>query len=216
MEKLSKTIQILIINLILLITLTSSLQAQELPQGEAGGGHGSPGKADTNPVVHTVENNQVKFSVTLNPGVSTVGHLTKITGQIMDKATGRPVTNVRVQIDALHIEDNKTMLHTEFLASDGSFSFENQFFDGAEHLLTVTAEPANSSSVGFVPLKNQFTEEVIGVQPPTDVKIKTMVFLLALVAAGMAAGAAGAKSRKSRRFKGQVYTPSGLSASNGS
>lgn len=163
------------------------------------------------PMVQTAENSQVKLKVTLDPGESEVGHLTKINGQIINQADNRPVTNVLVKITAHHIEDDKTMLYTEFIAADGEFSFENQFFDGAEHLLTFSAEPTASSSSNFTPISKQFPVEVAGVQPPLDVKVKTMVFLLGLMAIGMLVGVTGAKARKSRRAVKPVAPANDLS-----
>lgn len=159
------------------------------------------GTASSNPMVHSAENDQVKLTVNLNPGVSMVGHLTKITGQVIDKATGLPVTSTLVKIDAHHIEDDKTMLHTEFVSTDGSFSFDNQFFDGAEHRLTFTVEPTAASSIKFTSVSTEFPVEVMGVQPPTDVKVKTIIFLLLVVALGMVAGVFTAKSLKSRQSR---------------
>jgi len=184
----------LIAGLVLALTMiTSPLLAQN--------NHQQSGEVNQTPIVKSAENGRVKLTVKLNPGVSAVGHPTRITGQIADKATGRPVSNVLVKINAHHIEDNKTMLHTEFVAVDGSFSFDNHFFDGAEHNLTFTAEPTAASSIRFETVSTEFPVEVVGVHPPTDVKVKTMIFLLGIIALGMVLGVITAKSLKSRRSK---------------
>lgn len=159
--------------------------------------------ADVNPIVKSAENSQVKLTVNVNPGMSTVGHLTKFTGQIVDKATGQPVTNVLVKINVHHMEEGEDfdVLHTEFVATDGSFSFDNNFWDGAEHRLTFTVEPTAASSIKFTPVVAEFPVEVMGVQPPQNVQVKAMIFLLLLIALGMVAGVFTAKSLKSRLAK---------------
>ena len=157
--------------------------------------------ANVNPIVKTAENDQVKLTVNVNPGMSTVGHLTKFTGQIVDKATGQPVTNVLVKINTHHMEEDVDILHAEFVSTDGSFSFDNNFYDGAEHRLTFMIEPTATSSLKFIPVSTEFLVEVMGVSPPTDVGVKTMIFLLLLIALGMVAGVFTGKSLKSRQSK---------------
>lgn len=163
--------------------------------------HGHTEKEDSTPLAQSAENDVVKLNIELNPGVSVVGHPTKITGSVADKATGQPITNILVKINTHHIEDDKTMLHFEFVAADGSFSFDNHFFDGAEHRLTVTVESTDASSISFQPVSAEFPVEVTGIHPPTDVKIKTMIFLLGVLALGMVAGVFTAKFLKSRQSK---------------
>ncbi|GAB6174898.1 hypothetical protein JCM15765_43760 [Paradesulfitobacterium aromaticivorans] len=163
--------------------------------------------ADFNPIVKSAENGQVKLTVNVNPGMSTVGHLTKFTGQIVDKATGQPVTNVLVKINAHHMEEDKNVLHTEFVSTDGGFGFDNMFADGAEHLLTFMIEPTATSSIKFTPVGTEFPVEVMGVQPPTGVKVKTMIFLMVVIAFGMVAGVITPKSLKSRQSKRLITAP---------
>ncbi len=187
----------LMIGLVIALSMiTSPLQAMNMNNQQA----------DVNPIVKSVENDQVKLSVNVNPGMSTVGYLTKITGQIVDKATGQPVTNVLVKINAHHIEEDKNMLHSEFVSTDGSFSFDNMFYDGAEHLLTFNIEPTAASSIKFTPVGTEFPVEVMGISPPTDVGVKNLIFLLVVIALGMVAGVFTAKSLKSRQSKRLITT----------
>lgn len=185
---------VLLVGLVLALTMiTLPLLAQD--------NHHHSGEGNQTPIVQSAENDRVKLTVSLNPGVSIVGHPTEITGQIVDKATGRPVRNSLVKLNAHHIEDDKTMMHTEFVAAEGSFSFDNHFFDGAKHNLTISIESTDASAIKFEAVGITIPVEVVGVQPPTDVKVKTIIFLLIVMALGMVLGVVTAKSLKFRRSK---------------
>ncbi|ALS20548.1 hypothetical protein [Paenibacillus naphthalenovorans] len=92
---------------------------------------------------------------------------------------------VEVRFQAVKLEDGAHILSLQNRSNDGSYKFGMQFFDGTEHEITVQAiHPAN----GSVLAEKKTTVGVEAFHPPMSVKIKTMIFLLATIAIGMAAG----------------------------
>ena len=79
------------------------------------------------------------------------------------------------------------MTKFSFLAPDGTLSWEFQFFDGAGHRLSVTASPAGDA-VRFDPVLAESEIDVAGFDPPLGVKIRTVMYLLLVVLAGVVVG----------------------------
>ena len=75
---------------------------------------------------------------------------------------------------------------------DGTYKFGMQFFDGAEHEVTVEAvDAANGSIIA----EQKYIVEVEAFNPPAGVKFKTLGFLLAVIATG-ATPSRGARNAK--------------------
>src|SRR5687768_13436641 len=79
-----------------------------------------------------------RLTVTLTPEEGTVGEVVNITGRVTDMA-GNMVRNVRFQLTSHHLEDDVDIFKTSFIAPDGLFVWGNQFWDGTEHEMIVTA-----------------------------------------------------------------------------
>jgi hypothetical protein len=109
------------------------------------------------------------------------------------------VSDAIITVDLHHIEDDKTMYHASFLAPDGVFAWRNQFFDGAEHRVRVTAAPKDGTS--WKPVMSDQVIDVEAIDPPGPVVAKSLAFLVGMTAFGMALGA-GATRIGSARTEG--------------
>jgi len=122
-----------------------------------------------------------------------VGELAYVEGKF-DQIGSNPVA---VKFKAVRLEDGADILSMESSSVDGTYKFGMQFFDGAEHEVTVEAvDPANGSVIAE-------QKYIVGVQafnPPAGVKFKAFVFLLAVIAIGMTAGVGISKLGKRTRY----------------
>jgi hypothetical protein len=84
-----------------------------------------------------------------------------------------------------HVEDDKAVFETTTRAQTGASSQRFQFFDGAPHTVTISAQPVGQ---GQVPLQAVFEMEVEGLHPPMAIKIRTLFILIGVLVIGMAAG----------------------------
>jgi hypothetical protein len=130
-----------------------------------------------------VANDSSELIITFTPGKATVGELTTISGEVRDKQNGL-VPNVKVKITTHHVEDDKPMFSGEFLSLDGTFTWDNQFFDGAEHNVIVTASPTEES-IQFEPITSEYLIDVEGYHPPKTIVVKTLLFLILITAISM-------------------------------
>ncbi|MCA0757665.1 hypothetical protein KP806_21615 [Paenibacillus sp. N4] len=127
-----------------------------------------------------------------------VGELAYVEGKF-EQLGNAPVA---VTFKAVRLEDGANILSMQSSSEDGAYKFGMQFFDGAEHEVTVEAVDAAS---GTVIAEQKFFVDVQAFNPPAAVKFKTFAFLLAVIAAGMAAGVGVSKLGKRTRYaKGDV------------
>ena len=138
------------------------------------------------PMTFESSTGELTLMATLDPEVPAVGQLALLTGALTD-ASGNQVEDVQFEVTAFHLEDEKNMTKFSFLAPDGTFSWEFQFFDGAGHRLSVTASPAGDAG-RFDPVLAESEIDVVGFDPPLGVKIRTVMYLLLVVLAGVVVG----------------------------
>ena len=129
-----------------------------------------------------------RLALTLfSPEEGTVGEVVTIQGRVTDMA-GNAVRNVRYQIASHHLEDDVDIFKTSFIAPDGVFNWGNQFWDGTEHEIIITATPAPDASAQFPPLTLRREVAVTPLPPPVGVQLRALLWLLLPVALGMAVG----------------------------
>lgn len=110
-----------------------------------------------------------------------VGKLSYVEGKF-DQIGSNPVA---VKFKAVRLEDGADILSMESSSVDGTYKFGMQFFDGAEHEVTVEAvDPVNGSVIA----EQKYIVDVQAFNPPAGVKFKAFAFLLAVIAIGMIAG----------------------------
>jgi hypothetical protein len=101
-----------------------------------------------------------------------------------------------VKFNAVKLEDGAQILALQSRSMDGTYKFGAQFFDGAEHEVTVQViDPATGSILA----EEKTVVEVEAFNPPALVKFKTMAFLLAVIAIGMVAGVGITRFGKTKR-----------------
>jgi hypothetical protein len=146
------------------------------------------GPAHTAGTQHVVRGeNGWALQVKSTPAHGTVGQevqfdvaLTK-DGEVVAEAT-------ELALELHHIEDDKPIFKTNLLVPQGETSQRLQFFDGAPHRVTITAQPADRDRAAEAPLQAVFDMEVNAIHPPTAVKLRTMALLLSALTIGMVVG----------------------------
>ncbi|MBI3973069.1 MAG: hypothetical protein HY332_17460 [Chloroflexi bacterium] len=156
-------------------------------EGERYGGHGEEEHAPQAAPQREVTNGGYKLSITLTPDAGKVGEVVTIVGRVAD-ASGNMVRNVRFELTSHHLEDDVEVFKTTFVAPDGVFNWGNQFWDGTEHEIRITASPGPEASAQFAPLTLRRIVEVEAVPPSVGVQVRAMLWLLLPVALGLAAG----------------------------
>ncbi len=136
----------------------------------------------------------------LGDTIATVGKLADLSARLMDTRTNQPIQDVTFQLKAKDAEHGATVLAIAGKPNaSGIFTWQQQFFDGAPHQIQIEALSPTSSK----PVTLTQAIEVEGIAPPMSVRLKTLGYMTAIVAIGMAIGfGAGRMKRGSRRFKG--------------
>lgn len=94
------------------------------------------------------------------------------------------VENVRFKLGFHHLEDDKDVFSVSLFSKTGKMNWGQQFFDGAQHRITLQVEPLQKGD--FTPLRTQMNIGVIGIQPPTLVVFRSLLLLLTVTALAMA------------------------------
>ena len=129
----------------------------------------------------------LRLELNLTPEAASVGKLATLRASF--KRNGEPAGPVMFKLIFWHVEDEKEVFHTRFLAPDATVEWRHQFYDGAPHRVTLIAQLL---SEGAIPVQVQMNIDVHAIQPPTAITVRTMLFLLGVTALSMAIGFAGA------------------------
>lgn len=164
------------------------------PPASAHGGHEHHEVAAAPAPGGVTKGDSAQLALSFDPPSGTVGKLVTIRAVATDPDS-KPLANVRFTVRLHHLEDDKDMYTSTFVAPDGTFTWRNQFFDGAEHQIIVTAAPVESGA--FTPVTAAYTMDVEAICPPDNVVARMWTFHMAIVVAGMACGAFA--TRRSRR-----------------
>lgn len=121
-----------------------------------------------------------------------VGELFTLTGKLEVKEKGP----FEVSFHAVRLEDGADILSIKSLSPDGSYQFAMQFFDGAEHEVTLSLiQPSTNSVIA----EKKMVVEVEGFHPPMFIKLKSTMFLMILIAIGMVFGVGLTRVKKVNR-----------------
>lgn len=118
-----------------------------------------------------------------------VGELYTVEGKLDTNEQGP--FNVRFQ--AVRLEDGANILSMNNRSIDGSYRFSAQFFDGAEHEVTVSLIQSETNAILS---EKKMNVVVQAFHPPMPVKIKSLAFMLLVIAAGMTLGVGAAQLGK--------------------
>jgi hypothetical protein len=135
----------------------------------------------TDHVVEILENG-VTVELRLEEQKAKVGQLVTLRGSLRQQ--GQLLPNQKVRISFFHLEDEVVNFQTEFSTRSGEFVWRQQFFDGAPHRVEVvfTAEEGGPERACHMNI------EVEAVQPPLEVILRSLLFLVSVVAFFMAVG----------------------------
>ena len=124
------------------------------------------------------------LAMNMSPDHATVGHMVILKGDLT--RNGQGVEEVRVELAFHHIEDDVDNYRTAFVAPHGGFTLQHHFFDGAPHKVVLKVSPL---AAGTWPAQELTMDiNVVAVQPPTAVVMRTLLMLVAVAGAAMVAG----------------------------
>lgn len=145
-------------------------------------------KAATSPVES--QEHPVGLSVSLEDlAIAQVGQAIPLAVEVADAATGQPLTDIDLAIATRLLEYDRTV--SAFQASPdttGRYTWNQQFFDGSAHVVTVRVSPQPDAAVQFEPFDLVKRIEVVGVAPPMSVRLISLGYLTAFLAAGVGVG----------------------------
>jgi len=120
---------------------------------------------------------------------ATVGQLANLAVQAIDTQTGQPVTDAIVNIKTTPLEDEWVAFAYQGVTdTQGSFKWEQQFFDGAPHNVTVEVSPQPQAQRQFSPLKIAQEIEVKGIAPPLQSRLIVLAYWTGIIVLGLVIG----------------------------
>ena len=118
-----------------------------------------------------------------------VGEPARLMVQLRDRQTNRPVPNAEFEITTTSVEGEWQAFSNRAIAdANGQFAWQPQFFDGAPHRITVTAQPQPGAPRSFPPLQVGQTIEVEGIAPPLQLRLLALGYFTSILIVGLAAG----------------------------
>lgn len=119
---------------------------------------------------------------------ATVGKMAAQTVAITD-AAGNPFSEVNLRIQVVGLEhDELVFSHKTKPDAKGVFSWQEQFFDGAPHQITVDVTPLAGSNQPFAPFQVAHPVEVEGIAPPLPVRLIGLLYFTAVYVLGLGLG----------------------------
>ena len=160
--------------------------------------HSNDPPSDVAPFTQEATAGDLTLVYEMAPGAGKVGAINRLAFRLVD-AQGQPVPETTFDLVLWHIEDEKPIFATTLFAPEGVTSLDFQFFDGAEHEVRLSAQsPAGDVSLARV-------VEVEGINPPMAVKVKTTLYMVLLVLAGILVGL----RLRLGRAQGRTLAPAG-------
>jgi hypothetical protein len=120
---------------------------------------------------------------------ATVGQLANLVVQVSDTQTGQPITDVNLNIKATSMEGEWVAFAYQGVTdTKGQLKWEQQFFDGAPHKITVEVSPQSQSQQRFSPLKVVKKIFVEGVAPPLQSRLIVLGYFTSFIVLGLVIG----------------------------
>ena len=139
------------------------------------------GEIKTTDRVEAVSARGDRLEMRLIPELATVGQMAALEGVFIRKEkTGEAVL---FTLSFVNLDHNKEIFRTEFQSPDGKFRLQHQFVDGAAHRIELSARPAMEHT--FIPLIAEMNIAVHAIHPPTRIVMRTLAFMLGVVALSM-------------------------------
>jgi hypothetical protein len=120
---------------------------------------------------------------------ATVGQLADLAVQVSNTQTGQPVTDANLNIKATSMEGEWVAFASQGVTdTKGQFKWEQQFFDGAPHKVTVEVFPQSQAIQQFSPLKVVKEVAVEGVAPPLQSRLIVLGYFTCFIVLGLVIG----------------------------
>ena len=120
---------------------------------------------------------------------ATVGQLANLAVQVSDTQTGQPVTDANLNIKATSLEGEWIAFAYQGVTdTKGQLKWEQQFFDGAPHKVTVEVSPQPQAQQQFSPLKVVKEIAVEGVAPPLKSRLVVLGYFTSFIVLGLVIG----------------------------
>lgn len=152
--------------------------------------HHSAGDAVTSSTPSAIiDKNQAVQVELLGDTQGVVGNLATKTVQVTNSTTGKPVTDVQIGVQSIALENNALMFAYQSIPdTTGKLTWQEQFFDGAPHNVTVEVTPLKNSSQQFTPLKISQEIEVEAIAPPLLRRFISLLYFTLIFVVGLTAG----------------------------
>lgn len=123
-----------------------------------------------------------------DPDRATVGRAVRFRVRVTDD-TGNLIREVEIDETILATEEGEEpIFHAVSVSPDGTWEHQFEFCDGAEHKVVLSVRPAKGCPKTFEAVPVEAWIGVTAIEPPTDVVVKTISYLLASLAAGTCLG----------------------------
>ncbi len=119
----------------------------------------------------------------------TVGQLANLAVQVSNAQTGQPVSDAILNIKATPVEGEWVAFAYQGVTdTKGQLKWEQQFFDGAPHKVTVEVSPQPQAQLQFLPLKVVKQISVEGVAPPLQSRLMVLAYFTSFIVLGLVLG----------------------------
>lgn len=130
-----------------------------------------------------------------------VGQPALFSVNVQDSVTGYSVEDVRLNVQTVSLEHEWTAFAYQGVPDEaGQLTWQQQFFDGAPHRITVEVSPQPGSVRQFQPFQVTQDVEVEAVQPPLVVQFITLFYFTLILLLGLAIGFRVRRSPKWRNL----------------
>jgi hypothetical protein len=170
----------------------AALLVVNLTNAEHGQGHShshSHSSASTDTITPAVQTSQGLKLELLGSGEAIVGKPALFSVSVQDATRGLAVDDVQVNIQTVSLEDGWTAFaYQGGLDESGQLTWQQQFFDGTPHRMTVEVSPLPESPRQFQPFQVTQDVEVEAVEPPLLVQLVTLFYFTLILLIGLAIG----------------------------
>lgn len=118
-----------------------------------------------------------------------VGQPANLVAQVTNAQTGQPATNILLEVTALPVgEDWTTLAYQVVPDANGKLKWQQQFFDGNPHQITVRVLPQRGSKRQFQPFQVSRVIDVKAIAPPLGSRLIVLTYLSAILSLGFLLG----------------------------
>ncbi|MBW4663966.1 MAG: hypothetical protein KME01_07165 [Chroococcus sp. CMT-3BRIN-NPC107] len=140
-----------------------------------------------------INDSQLKIQIS-GDKYATVGKLANLQVEAVDPKTNQPVTDVVFKLKTTQLENNWIAFAYQGIPDNmGKLKWQQQFFDGAPHLLEVEVI-SNSANSQFKPVAATEEIEVAAVATPILIRLISFSYLIGTVIIGLAIGLTSRRS----------------------